>query len=115
MLRRSQQPSHGGKCSHKLPVWVGNYLKRCFKFSDSFMAATSLLLAVAVRATTGTDRNVAHNIPHNKMRNKNLFGWEISIRVLFLFSLVFYDYNKNLKQVCTFSNQNQIYNKKINK
>ena len=33
-----------------------------FKFSDAFMAATSLLLAVAVRATTGTEGNVAHNI-----------------------------------------------------
>jgi len=98
-----------------LPVWVCNYLKRYFKFGDSFMAATSLLLAVAVRAMTGTERNVAHNMPHNKMQNKNLFGWEISMRVLLLLSLVFYDYNKNLKQVCTFSNQNQIYNKKINK
>ena len=33
-----------------------------FKFSDSFICATSLLLAVAVRANTGTEGMLAHNM-----------------------------------------------------
>ena len=33
-----------------------------FKFSDSFICATSLLLAVGVRANTGTEGMLAHNM-----------------------------------------------------
>ena len=37
-----------------------------FKFSDSFMAMTSDLLAVAVKAMTGTEGKVEHNIANRE-------------------------------------------------